>query len=175
MVRGRESVRILDLGPAVAANFNFLSEIGRHIRFVDLLGRGGPISALDQKEGQELRRLAREVLPAEWGIFDLVIAWDVINYLDDARGETLAERLRSLCRDGAVLFAMIATTAEIPAETPTYTIVNCSTVLCDCEAASVIECPRRPPAAVGQLLSGFSVERSFILRHGVQEYVAVRR
>jgi hypothetical protein len=40
--------------------------------------------------------------------------------------------------------------------------------------AGVVEGFRRPPAAVGRLLGGFSVERSFVLRHGFQEYVAIR-
>ena len=173
-VSDRESVRVLDLGPAVAANFEYLSEICRHIRYVDLLGRGGPISEFGETDGQELRRLARRMLPSDWGVFDLVIAWDLINYLDDSRVEAVVERLRALCRDGAILFAMIATTGEVPAAPPTYTIVDRSAVMCEGETVAVVECPRRPPAAVERLLSGFSVERSFILRHGIQEYVAVR-
>jgi hypothetical protein len=173
-VSERESVRILDLGPAVAANFEFLSEIARHIRYVDLLGEGGPISELGGTDGQELRRLARKMMPSDWGIFDLVIAWDLINYVDDVRFESVVERLRTLCRDGAILFVMVATTGEVPAEPPTHTIVDRSTVMCGGDSATVVECPLRPPAAVERLLSGFSVERSFILRHGIQEYVAVR-
>jgi hypothetical protein len=174
-VSARESVRVLDLGPAVAANFELLSEIGRHIRFVDLLGRDGPIDQLGEAEGQKLRRLARQMLPSDWGIYDLVIAWDVINYLDDSRVEPVVERLGALCRDGAILFAMIATTGKIPARPPTYEIIDRSTVMYGGHTAAEVECPRRPPATVERLLSAFSVERSFILRHGIQEYVAVRQ
>jgi len=173
-VHDRSSVRVLDLGPAVAANFNFFSVICSHIRFADLLGEGGPISRLGEGDGRDLRHPARQVLPSDWGVYDLVIAWDVINYLDQKQVESVVQRLRALVRDGAVLFAMIATTGEIPARPPLYTIVNHSTVMCRAHDEGVVDCPRRPPAAVGRLLSGFSVERSFILRHGCQEYVAVR-
>ena len=34
--------------------------------------------------------------------------------------------------------------------------------------------PDLPPAEVEKLLAGFRVEHSFVLRHGVREYVAVR-
>ena len=174
-VRERQSVRVLDLGPAVATNFEFLSEFGRHIRFADLVGEDGPISELGGGDELQLRRRARELLPPDWGIFDLVIAWDLINYLDDTQVKPIAERLRDLCRDGAILFVMIATIGEVPAKPPKYTIVDRSTLLASSDSAEVVECPRRPPAAVERLLRGFSVERSFILRHGVQEYVAVRQ
>lgn len=172
----RESVRVLDLGPAVAANLDFLSAFARHVRFVDLLGDGGPISELGEFEGQELRRRVREILPSDWGVYDLVLAWDLINYLDEVRVESIVERLRALSHGGTVLFAMIATTREIPARPLTYTIADRSTVTAGGDdPAAVVECPRRPPAAVERLLSGFSVERSYLLRHGVQEYVAVRQ
>ncbi len=174
MVHDRQSVRVLDLGPAVSANFVFLSAFCQHVRFVDLLADGSPLSRLADAGEGELRRRVGQLLPSEWGVYDLVIAWDLINYVDQAGVEAVVERLRTLCRDGATLFAMIATTDEIPAHPPEYTIVDRSTVMCRAGSAGAVECFRRPPAVVGRLLSGFSVERSFILRHGAQEYVAVR-
>ena len=174
-MRDRRSVRVLDLGPAVATNFEFLSDIGQHIRFADLCGEDGPISRLGEADVRELRRRARGMLPSDWGVFDLVIAWDLINYLDDAQVDPIVERLRDLCREGAFLFAMIATGGEFPAVPPRYSIVDRCTLLSSSDSAAVVERPRRPPAAVERILSGFAVERSFILRHGVQEYVAVRQ
>ena len=74
MLHEREAVRILDLGPAVAANFVFLSALCQHVRFVDLLAERALTSdALDSGE-QELRRLVRRLLPSEWGAYDLVLA-----------------------------------------------------------------------------------------------------
>jgi hypothetical protein len=34
--------------------------------------------------------------------------------------------------------------------------------------------PNLPPAAVERRLEGFEIEHSFVLRHGVREYVAIR-
>jgi hypothetical protein len=56
-----------------------------------------------------------------------------------------------------------------------FKIVDDQTLLLRQQTTAVRPSPYFPPAEVGRLMSGFSVVQSVVMRHGVQEYLFVRR
>jgi hypothetical protein len=174
-LREDEPIRILDLGPAVGANVRFLSDFAHHIRVVDLVAEGHRFAHASDLEEHEVEMLAQQMIPSRWGSFDLVFAWDVFDYLNEVQLWAVAGRLWELCDRDARLFAIVATTHDMPRRPLEHSIVDRSTISLDARDASRTPCPQWPPALVERVLKGFSVERSFVLRCGLQEFVAVRK
>ncbi len=165
-------LRILDLGPAVGANISFWSErFPCTVQVVDLWsalaggrGEGGPDVAAALPEP-----------PADTPPVDVVLAWDLLNYLDRDRIRALADRLSRLCGAGAHLFAMLLTGPQIPREPGSYPILDGGRqLLYRVDAAATRPGPRYRPADIDSLCRGFATDRNFLLRHGVQEYLLLR-
>ena len=170
-----DPARILDLGPAVGSNITYLSDYSTSIRVVDIVGDRNPLSRSDDLEESEIQQLAEEALPDTWGTFDLVFAWHLFDYLDERSAKAVAGRLRELCGDAGCVFAVVTTSDEMPVHPPRYTIVDRGTVSVVIDAPARAQCPKWPPAMIGRFLKGFSIERSVVLRQGLQEFVAVKR
>ena len=161
----RSGCRVLDLGPLVPANVAFLARFASHVSIADLDENDG---------GGTAPQRWRERLAAAVGPFDLVLAWDFLNHLDRQEARSLVAWLRSVTRPGAVLFLLFHEGPEMPARPVVYEIRGEETIRYRPADGGSVAAPTIPPAEVGRLLAGFRVDASFILRHGVREYVAVR-
>ena len=107
--------------------------------------------------------------------FDAIIAWDLFNYLQrDALG-ALVTHLSAFSHSGAALFAMIATQKTIPARPLFCRIADQNRLCCETESSGLTEAPRYSAATLEKIMPGFCLERSFLLSHGVQEYIYRRR
>ena len=167
---------VLDLGPAVGANISFLSErFACSVEVVDLVRSLGP--PFGPVVSGDAAGAVPRALPPEGEPADLVLAWDVLNYLDRDQFRAVGRLLAARCRPGATVFAMIVTTTEMAREPGTYLLhagergsVDLAYRLVPARRAA----PRYRPAEVHQMLPGFSVDRSLLLRHGIQEFLMLR-
>jgi hypothetical protein len=106
--------------------------------------------------------------------FDAVLAWDLLNYLDRREVAALARRLAPLCRPGALLFALVSILKQAPAEPLRFRILDGEHLSYEARTAVERPCPRYAPAELAELLRGFRLDRSYLMRHGVQEYLFAR-
>jgi hypothetical protein len=207
---GRQRLQVLDLGPAVGDNVEFLSRFGCKLYIQDLYPAVVPLQAatidlpapgaatvatIDRAAVREARetwepRLSREGgEPDEPGLagrfaqllafpddtrFDAVLTWDLINYLERREVAALARQLARFCRPGALLFALISILKQIPAEPMRYRILDQEHLAYESSTAALRPCPRYAPAELNELLRGFRLDRSFLMRHGIQEYLFAR-
>jgi len=165
-VGDRTGLRVLDLGPALAANFRFFQGFSDHVRFVDLPGIGATAAGA---EGTSCS------FPGDWGAFDLVLAWDAFNYLDRRASGELVASLERLCRAGAGLFSMVFSSEDMSARPMEYRIVDEHQIAYRALTPDRRSSAGLTAAAMERLLGEFEVERSIVLRHGVLELVAVKR
>ena len=165
-------LHVLDLGPAVGANISFLSErFACSLEVADLVGSLPPVVT------GESAAAVRRALPAQSEPADLVLAWDILNYLDKAQFRAAGEALAARCRPGAVLFAMLVTGKEMAREPGRYLLREGAKGGVDLVyrfEPGTRPSPRYRPAEVDQMLPGFSVDRSMLLRHGIQEFLMLR-
>lgn len=159
------SWRILDLGPAVPDNVALFGPRAARLQIVDLL-RGRAHGA----ESGALAGLASEHPRS----FDLVLAWDVLDYLSADQATGVIEVLGDLCRRSGILHALIAAADTIPAAPGSYRILADGRLRRELPDAGVVGAPNLTPAEVEKLLVGFRVEHAFVLSRGVREYVARR-
>jgi len=171
---GESAYHILDLGVASGANVEFFSRFSCRLQIADL-----PEALASEK----LRPLLtadpaaafRRVLPLARQPFDVVLAWDVLNFLTREQFGCLAAHVGSLCRPGALMLAFVSTTKEMSGVPLVFKIVDDQTLLLRQKTIALRPSPRFPPAEVGRLMSGFAVVQSVVMRHGVQEYLFIRR
>jgi hypothetical protein len=153
-----KSFSVLDLGPASSANLDFF------------LGRGARLTVADftPSRGEMLSDLVR----AEPGThFDLVLAWDFLNYLQRDRLGLLLRSLEPYFRPGTAIHALIATGREMSASPRRYRIEDAETLLCEGPRERVVPSPRYVEQDLLKCMPGLMVEHRFQLRNGMLEYL----
>jgi len=168
------SCGVLDLGPAVAGNLDFVSAFASRVQIVDLYGGGNAKTAAPMPDFERGMQVLRDLVPVASGTFHLVLTWDLLAYLPSHRIGDLVGALAALCRPEARLHAIVPTTEMIPAAPNRYRIIDAESLVYEPATTDLRGGPELPPNAVDRLLEGFEIEHSFVLRHGVREYVATR-
>jgi hypothetical protein len=170
----RETCWVLDLGPSVPENLAVVAAFASRVHIVDATGSwlSERAATLTEPDGRidDLQALCPEFEAS----FNLILTWDVFNYLTPRRAEALMRVIARLSRADAHLHAIVHCTDTMPAVPARYRIVDQKFLAYEPVTAEVQGTPDLPPAEVEKLLAGFRVEHSFVLRHGVREYVAVR-
>jgi SAM-dependent methyltransferase len=170
----RRKMTVLDLGSTVGSNVEFLSKYGCKLFLEDLY------AALSTRVPSGGDDLANPQFFADFlGIpedtrFDVILAWDLFNYLHRKELAAFSEQLRRYTESGALLFALLSYHKTIPAQPYRFKIQDEQHLIYDRRTAAERPSPRLAPAEVTNLLKGFRVDRSFLLKHGIQEYLLVR-
>ncbi|MFZ0257962.1 MAG: hypothetical protein WAN46_20510 [Gammaproteobacteria bacterium] len=107
--------------------------------------------------------------------FDAIIAWDLFNYLPCDALTALITHLGAFSRSGTALFAMMATHKTISARPLYCRIVDENRISYEADSAVVTASPRYTAGALEKMMTGFYLQRSFLLSHGVQEYIYRRQ
>jgi hypothetical protein len=165
--------RVLDLGSAVSANVEYLSPFASKIQIVDAIERD---LRTDPAEGTGVCRLSslRSLIDEHRKSFNLVLLWDVLNYLTPEQTERVITVVAELCLPSARLHAIIFATETMPEMPNRYRIIDGGRLAYEPTSTFLRGAPNLPPAIVEKLLKGFRIEHSFVLRHGVHEYVATK-
>jgi hypothetical protein len=165
--------QILDLGPAYGRNVEFFSQFSCKLYVADLYRtlRSYPSVPTDEEDSR-LSLVFGELLPyPEDTRFDLVLTWDLLNYLESEQIEALGRRLASFSKAGTMVLAMIAIHPEMPARPCGFKILDAGTFEYDSVTNRTRPAPRHKEPDLCRLLPGFEVENTFVLRNGLQEYV----
>lgn len=165
----RPGCRILDLGAANGTNVAFLSRYACKLHIADLyrsLRRdGAPIP----RAPDQFDRLLDRQLPV--GEFDLVLAWDFLDYLNAVQLEVMGKHLGRHTVGGAKVFALISYLSEIPDRPHAFHILDEETLRYADPSGLERPAAKYKEPELLRRLPDFEVETSYLLRHGVQEYV----
>lgn len=168
---------VLDLGPALGANVDFWSGFACKIHFADLHGTlaeagleaGGEAAVWDPA-------LLQRLLPFEPETrFDIILCWDILNYLTQEQVTSLVARLAEFCKQGTYLFAQFWLSPRIPARPITFKIVDREHLRYANRDRETRSWAFFQPRDINKIMEDFRVAGSFLLRHGIQEYLFVYR
>jgi SAM-dependent methyltransferase len=114
---------VLDLGSTSAANIRYLTERGHKIYSEDLL-EASTDPALPTRDEQgnpvlDSKRFLEDNLAYPAGQFDIVLFWNLADYMDESLVKPVIGRLWSLLKPGAVLLAFFHTREAGP-DAPCY-------------------------------------------------------
>lgn len=173
-----QKYKILDLGKAAGATIDFFSKYSCRLHIADIIGRIAGISLSGKQENSE--RLLRELAPGEDGEFDLIFAWDIFNYLTPRQFQILSYRLAQLGKPGTKMLALIMAKDGNSCEPSTcepsiYKIVEKDSLIREPMRLTGKQTKWYSPGEVKQLMLGFEMDKAFQLRHGIQEYILIRK
>jgi hypothetical protein len=167
-----QQYRILDLGPAVGANVDFFSELSSQLYVADLLRTLGSKHLAPAEEEIDWDAVFEEILPYQEGTrFDLVLAWDILNYLTPPQIQAAVRRIGDFCAMNALVYAMISTRKDIPAHSRSYHIVSSNRLVYKTPGRAIRPCPLYKEPDLVRLMPQFNVKSTYILRNGIQEYL----
>lgn len=175
-MQGDRSFSILDLGPALEENVRFWSQFSCWLHIQDFFRSYRERKATVVPEDKSQEEAFSELLPFDdKTVFDIILVWDLFNYFDLRELEVLVKRLSRWCRRGTRIFALISSLPNI-SESPTkFRILNREQMIHEIPTQKTRPCPRHQPRDVARLMARFTVSYSFLLRHGIQEYVFAYR
>ena len=171
-VRGDRSYSILDLGPALEDNVRFWSQFSCWLHIQDFYRSYREWKAAVEPE-EECKEAAFSVLLpfSDDTVFDIILAWDLFNYFDLQELEVLVQRLSRWCRPGTRLFVLISSLPNISVSPTMFRILNREQMIHEIRSQETRPCPRHQPRDIARLMARFTVSCSFLMRHGIQEYV----
>ena len=179
-------VRVLDLGAASGTNIEFLSRYASKIQVEDLyptlveagIAPEGDLPVGVQPEGEEPPAPPPDfdglLRFSESATFDLILAWDLFDYLERDAIRALVGYLSRFCRPGSLLLSLSWTTKQIPRQPLRFRFVDAETLLYEFGSDEMRGSPRYTPRDFGLMMAGFRVDQSFLLKTGVQEYLFAR-
>lgn len=156
---------VLDLGPAVPANFRLYGRYARRIRFADLLSvrsRRGLSTALDEIPLRPERP------------YDLIFAWDALDRLFPPERPRLMDRLVEVSAPEARLHAVFRASDAPTLPELRFVLLDVDRVRCEPAGPPRSAGPELLPTEVEELLAPFRVIRGFTVRGQLREYVAAR-
>jgi len=173
-VRGDRSYSILDLGPALEANVRFWSQFSCRLHILDFYRGYREWKAAVVPEERSREAAFSALLPfSDETAFDIILAWDIFNYFDLRELKTLVQRLSRWCRPGTRLFALISSLPNISVSPTIFRIQSREQMTYEIPNHEPRPCPRHQPRDMVRLMTGFEVSSSFLLHHGIQEYIFV--
>jgi hypothetical protein len=168
--RGRH--RLLDLGPATSGNIGFFAGFSCKLYIADLHETLFSDPAARATDPAAFERSLMADLPSTGGLpVDAILAWDLLNYLQPEEVAALARCLRPLAARGTLLFTLISTHKEIPDRPVRFEILGRDSLRYETGGRLRRPSPRYKEPDLARLLSDYTVESSFLLRNGMQEYL----
>lgn len=167
------SYHILDLSYPLAANVGHLSSwFPGRVHVADLFRSLEAEPTPPSEDSSAWRSVFERLLdfPIELR-FDGIIAWDVLNYLPRHALGALMTHLGAFSRSGTALFALIATHKSIPTRPQYCRIADRDRIIYQPDSAEIKDSPRYTAGALEKMMPGFCLQRSFLLSHGIQEYI----
>ncbi|MBV9343335.1 MAG: class I SAM-dependent methyltransferase [Acidobacteria bacterium] len=165
LLKSEEPLCVLDIGPTSAANIRFFTEGGHRIYSQDLLeASSDPGLVIEGAEGTaavDSKKFLEENLPYPNAHFDLVLCWNLADYLDETLVKPVVGRLWSMMKPGAMLLAFFHTREAGP-DAPFYRYHVTGSDLLEVHALN----PRNAHRKEGTLASSaFRLQRVFNNRH----------
>jgi hypothetical protein len=162
---------ILELGPVRGGNIAFWSRFSPSIYVADLRSNLPlPHVASEETEFVEPEWDRLLGLPAGRS-YDVILAWDLLNYLELPVISSLVGYLRRFCRPGTILFALIFDQKQMPSAITVYHIADESHLRYVWASSETCACPRHQPRAISGAMTRFRTSNSFRLRNGVVEFL----
>ena len=122
-MRGITAPVIVDLGPVIGSNVNFLGELlSCKVHVEDLYADIDRLTRDGKEDG--LAAFLASRLSYEPGSVDGVLAWDLFDYLDIGEAKTLARQLATVLKPGGTMMAIFTTVLVDDPSFRKYVIVD---------------------------------------------------
>jgi hypothetical protein len=165
---GRESPSLIDLGPVIGSNVSFFGEqIGCKIFIEDIyteLERHAHAGKMEDFPAFLSRRF-----PQADGTIDGIICWDLIDYLDRASAQVLADQLTRVLRPEGALLGFFGNAAARESTYTKFVIADETNLKYRIHPASRGRQAVLLNRDIIRLFSGLRVSDSFLMKNNIRE------
>ncbi len=163
---------MLDLGRGFGSNIEFLSRFATRICVEDLYHTLASLGLPFSGDKRVYCPVYETLLPyRDQTRFDVILAWNLLDYLDRDDIRRLSARLAAICNPGALVYAMISIRPKIPETPANFKIIDEQNLVYQQTAVAQCDGPRYTQVKLLEWMSQFRVKRTFLLRNGMQEYL----
>lgn len=167
LVREEPGCNLVDLGASSTDNCMHFSRAGARV-FMDTSRRNLRSEVV----------LNRELSPADIDevfaycpdAIDVLLVWNILDYLPLAAVEHLLRRISRVMRPGGLLYAMVSQQFHIPVHPATIDIVE-ENRLRFRHGPLEKDGPHYAPKQLEQLMPGSRIEKLYLMQNGVQEHL----
>lgn len=162
---------VLDLGAAQTQTVSLFSQYRCRLDIADL---ADDLDRLNHEpEPDMLPETAEALLPRRHAEpTDVVLCWDILNYLERPALSALMSRIANRARAGALVHSLIVySETHMPVHPGHYIPVDELGLLNIAPDGDKREAPRYTPDDLKQCLRGFYIERAMLLSNGMQEFL----
>jgi hypothetical protein len=162
---------VLDLGAVRSATIREFGRFRCRLVFVELAD--GLDSLNGEIDPRRIRQLADALLPVSRGeAADVVLCWDLINYLNQPALTAVMECIALRCKRGALAHGLVYYSAKSMPERPsTFVPVDDQRILQQVAPGRERPAPRYSPEDLARCMPRYTVERGRLLRNGMQEFL----
>lgn len=162
---------ILDCGAARSGTISLLSAFRCRLDVLDLATALPSLrGATDRDERRELLAECLDCPHQEPG--QLVLCWNLLNYLQPSDIETLADLLAARLAAGARLHALIEYSSPLMPASPGHWVPDeFGRLYADQPETEEVRAPRYSPRLLERLMPQFRPERSILLGNGLREHL----
>jgi len=168
----REMLRsILDLGRPCGDNVAFFSKLRCKLYIADFfrsLTEDGARARLDA--GAFRAACSRHLDFAAETRFDLILAWDLFNYLELSEVEILMRHLERFSDRWTRVLALVAIYQKVPDQPFEFRVLADDRLRFETVSDRLRPAPRHKEPDLVSRMRGFEVESCLLLRHGMREY-----
>lgn len=170
---GARKHAILDLGLPSGDNVEYLSRFPCTLYVEDLFDSLVTLPPPGEDEGEQAYdvRVQNALAHSPDVRFDLIFAWDLINYMHADLIEALMKRLAESCRTGTLLYIMMSTAPSMPERPAKISINSENRVRYEVSGPPAIPNPRYTPLKLERMIPGFRLLHSFLLGASLQEFL----
>lgn len=162
---------VLDLGAARRQTIELFGQYHCRLDIADLANEVDKLNAFPE------RQLALDavdaLLPASNDeATNLVLCWDIMNYLDRSALSAVMSRIAERCRSGTLIHALIYYShTHMPTHPGCFVPQDDSSLLDVSTPQGERPAVRYTPDDLKQCLAGYSIERAMLLSNGMQEFL----
>jgi hypothetical protein len=162
---------VLDLGAAHSATIRALGKYRCRLEIVDLAD--GLDSLNGEVDPRRIRQRAEALLPQRHGEpTDVVLCWDLINYLNQPALNAVMECIALRCKRGALAHGLVYYSAKAMPERPsTFLPVDDQRIVQHIHPGRERPAPRYTPEDLARCMPRYNVERGRLLRNDMQEFL----
>jgi hypothetical protein len=166
----RDSPIVLDLGPIVGGNVNFLGErLGCKYLVEDLYQNIE--SHVTSRNPPDLAAFFEKRFPQADASVDGVLVWDVLDYLDKGSAQVVARQMMRILKPGGAVFGFFANAPATEKEYTRYLIVDDKTLKHRATPGSRARQQVYANRDITRLFEGLTVSDSFLLLTKTREMV----
>jgi len=162
---------ILDLGRACGDNVSFFSKLRCKLYIADFFRSLTEDGARARRDaGAFQAACSRHLSYAPETRFDLILAWDLFNYLELSEVEILMRHLERFCDRWTRVLALVAIYQKVPDQPFEFQVLGDDRLRYETISDRLRDAPRHKEPELVSRMRGFEVDSCLLLRHGMREY-----